>query len=312
MPVNLKDLRTRIKSTKNTQQITKAMKLVSAAKFGRAQHNVVNSRPYAKTLSNLTAKIAGIMSGGCNHPLMMDSNSKNVMVLVISSERGLCGGYNANVTKQAFKVVQELEQQGLQVSVVCIGKKSFQAFVRRRVHSGKSFAEPVYISEETYVNDSFALLGGEGLALITAAFDKPNNHMAKNLSDSFAELYTKEKIGKLIVVYNKFQSAMAQIPTSETVLPLKLNSQTVDAEPIFEPEIDDLLDLVLPRYMVSRIFQTLLEAVASEHGARMSAMDSATRNAKEMERKLQITYQRARQAAITNELIEIISGAEAL
>ena len=312
MPANLKDLRTRIKSVKSTQQITKAMKLVSAAKFGRAQNNVVNSRPYAKELAILTAKLAGIMSGGCNHPLMNNSISKNAVLLVISSERGLCGGYNSNVTKQALKAAKELEQEGFKVLIVGIGKKSFQSFVRRRRLSTLNKTEPAHVSEESFVNDSSTLLEGDGLALITSAFDKPNNHKAKNLSDAFAELYTKGKIGKLVVVYNKFQSAMVQIPTSETVLPLKINAQTVDAEPIFEPEIDELLDHVLPRYMVSRIFQTLLEAVASEHGARMSAMDSATRNAQEMERKLKITYQRARQAAITNELIEIISGAEAL
>ena len=128
MPANLKDLRTRIKSVKSTQQITKAMKLVSAAKFGKAQNNVVNSRPYAKELSHLTNKIAAIMQGGCHHPLMNPSASKVAVLLVISSERGLCGGYNANVTKQAFKTQNELEKDGYKVSVVCIGKKSFQAF----------------------------------------------------------------------------------------------------------------------------------------------------------------------------------------
>ncbi|MES2613855.1 MAG: FoF1 ATP synthase subunit gamma [Bdellovibrionota bacterium] len=312
MPANLKDLRTRIKSVKSTQQITKAMKLVSAAKFGKAQNSVVNSRPYAKKLASLTAKLAGIMSGGCNHPLMNSSSSKTAVLLAISSERGLCGGYNANVTKQAIKTASDLEKEGFKVAVVCIGKKSFQAFLRRRRLSAHTKMEPAYVTEEAFVNSSAELLGGEGLTLITAAFDKPNNHKAKNVSDSFAELYTQGKIGKLVVVYNKFQSAMVQIPTAETILPLRIDTQAVEAEPIFEPEIDDLLDHVLPRYMVSRIFQTLLEAVASEHGARMSAMDSATRNAQEMERKLKITYQRARQAAITNELIEIISGAEAL
>lgn len=312
MPASLKDLRTRIKSVKNTQQITKAMKLVSAAKFGKAQHNVVNSRPYAKELAILTSKLAGIVQGGCNNPLMNSSNSKTAVLLVVSSERGLCGGYNANVTKQALKSAKELEQEGYKVSFVCIGKKAFQAFLRRRRLSAQNKLEPAYVTEEGFVNDPVTLLGGEGLSLITTAYDKPTNHKAKNISDAFAELYTKGKIGKLVVVYNKFQSAMSQIPTAETVLPLQIDSHTVEAEPIFEPEIDDLLNHVLPRYMVSEIFQTLLEAVASEHGARMSAMDSATRNAQEMQRKLQITYQRARQAAITKELIEIISGAEAL
>jgi F-type H+-transporting ATPase subunit gamma len=312
MPANLKDLRTRIKSVKSTQQITKAMKLVSAAKFGRAQNNVVNSRLYARALAKLTAKLAGITSGGCNHPLMNETESKRAVLLVISSERGLCGGYNANVTRQALKSFKELEKDGYKVSVVGIGKKSFQSFLTRKRHSSHNIAEPAYVSEDDFLDDSSVLLGGDGLTLITSHYDKPNNIKARNLSEAFSELYTKGKIGKLVVVYNKFQSAMVQIPTAETVLPLKIETESIDAEPLFEPEIDDLLEQVLPRYMVSRIFQTMLEAVASEHGARMSAMDSATRNAQEMERKLKITYQRARQAAITNELIEIISGAEAL
>ncbi len=312
MPVNLKDLRTRIKSVKSTQQITKAMKLVSAAKFGRAQNNVVNSRPYAKELASLISKLAGLTSGGSNHPLVNNLSSKNAVLLLLSSERGLCGGYNSNFTKQALKTIKDLEQEGFNVSIVGIGKKSFQSFVTRRRLSTTNKTDPVFVTEEDFVQDSSSLLGGEGLALITSPFDKPSNQKAKNLSDALADLYIKGKIGKLVVVYNKFQSAMVQIPTADVVLPLKIDSKAIDAEPIFEPEIDELLEQVLPRYMVSRIFQTLLEAVASEHGARMSAMDSATRNAQEMERKLKITYQRGRQAAITNELIEIISGAEAL
>lgn len=312
MPANLKDLRTRIKSVKSTQQITKAMKLVSAAKFGRAQNNVINSRLYAKKLAEVTSKLLGSLSGGSNHPLVNDANSKNAVILVVSSERGLCGGYNSNVTKQALKTMTKLEKDGYKVSIVGIGKKSFQTFVTRRRLASHSKTEPSYVTEGAFLDDFSALLGGEGLTLITTHYDKPNNQKARNLAEAFSELYSKGKIGKLVVVYNKFQSAMAQIPTSETLLPLRLESERVEAEPIFEPEIEDLLEHVLPRFLVSRIYQALLEAVASEHGARMSAMDNATRNAQEMERKLKITYQRARQAAITNELIEIISGAEAL
>ena len=156
------------------------------------------------------------------------------------------------------------------------------------------------------------LMSESGLVSITTHFDKPTNASAMRLSEAFGKLYSDGKIGKFLVVYNKFQSAMSQTPTSEVVLPLHIDAASVDVEPIFEPEVDELLTFVIPRYMTSRVFQTLLEAIASEHGARMTAMDNATRNAKEMERKLQITYQRARQAAITKELIEIISGAEAL
>ncbi|WP_186646381.1 ATP synthase F1 subunit gamma [Fluviispira vulneris] len=312
MPANLKDLRNRIKSVKSTQQITKAMKLVSAAKFGRAQHNVVNARPYALSLAQLTAKLAGLVSGGSNHPLMNEVSSKVAAVLIISSERGLCGGYNSNVSKQAIRTIEALEAEGFKVTAICIGKKAFQTLNRRRRVVLKKKDEAKYISENDYVANASALLSDSDLVSITTPFDKPTNAMATRLSEAFAKLYTEEKIGKFVIVYNKFQSAMSQIPTADTVLPLHVGPASVEAEPIFEPEIDELLEHVIPRYMTSRLFQTLLESVASEQGARMTAMDNATRNAKEMERKLQITYQRARQAAITNELIEIISGAEAL
>ncbi|KAB8038869.1 F0F1 ATP synthase subunit gamma [Silvanigrella paludirubra] len=312
MPASLKDLRSKIKSVKGTQQITKAMKLVSAAKFGRAQHNVVNSRPYAHSLAQLTSKIAGVVSGGCNHPLMNESSSKVAAVLVISSERGLCGGYNANVTKHAIKTISELESEGYKVVTICIGKKALQTLSRRRKLLTKTKEEALFVSENDYCNDPSVLVSENGLISITAHFDKPTNANATRLSDAFGKLYSDGKIGKFVVVYNKFQSAMSQTPTSDVVLPLHIGTTSIEAEPIFEPEVDELISFVIPRYMASRIFQTLLEAVASEHGARMTAMDNATRNAKEMERKLQITYQRARQAAITKELIEIISGAEAL
>lgn len=297
---------------KSSQQITKAMKLVSASKFGRAQHNVVNSRPYAHSLAQLTSKLAGLMSGGSHHPLMEDSSSKVATVLVISSERGLCGGYNANVTKQAIKTISELESEGFKVATVCIGKKALQALSRRRKLVLKIKEDAVSVSENDYSLNPSVLISENGLVAITTHFDNPTNAMATRLSDAFAKLYSDGKIGKFVVIYNKFQSAMSQFPTSDVVLPLHIGAASVEAEPIFEPEVEELLSHVIPRYMASRIFQTLLEAIASEHGARMTAMDNATRNAKEMERKLQITYQRARQAAITKELIEIISGAEAL
>lgn len=312
MPASLKDLRNRIKSVKGTQQITKAMKLVSAAKFGRAQHNVVHARPYALSLAQLTAKLAGVVSGAGNHPLMAQSQCKSAVVLVMSSERGLCGGYNANIFKQAVKTITALEAEGFVVTAVCIGKKAFQTLNRRRKLTLKIDDAPSFVTETDYVENPSVLVPPGGLVHITTPFDKPTNAMATRLSEAFAQLYIQEKIGKFVIVYNKFQSAMSQIPTSDVVLPLHVGAASVEAEPIFEPEVDELLGIIVPRYMTSRVFQTLLEAVASEHGARMTAMDSATRNGKEMERKLQITFQRARQASITKELIEIISGAEAL
>ncbi len=313
MPANLKDLRNRIKSVKSTQQITKAMKLVSAAKFGRAQHALINSRPYAHSLALLIYKLVRQENHEESiHPLIRGSTSKHALVIVLSSERGLCGGYNANVTKQALKTIFELESQGMTVKTVCIGKKALQALARKRKLIQKTTESPLLISEHDYSENPNKLISHTGLAAISTHFDKPNHAMATRLSEAINTLYSQEKIGKLIIVHHKFYSAISQTPCAETVLPFHIKAASVEAEPLFEPELDELLHQVLPRYLSSRIFQTLLEATASEHGARMTAMDNATRNAKEMEQKLQITYQRARQAAITKELIEIISGAEAL
>lgn len=315
MPANLRDLRSRIKSVKNTQQITKAMKLVSAAKFGRAQTAVLQARPYSAALARLAGRLMNVMPGEePRHPLLKPSDSNVVAVLVISSERGLCAGYNANIAKLALKTIEELQAEGKTVSVTCIGKKAFQVLVRRRGVLPAIKAEPRTTTQEAYVASADELLLAGGLVHVTTPFDKPSFDMVSGLAEGYAKLYEEGKIGKLVLVYNKFQSAMTQIPTAESALPVVAagTSTLTAAEPVFEPDADQLLATIVPRYLANRLLQTLLEAVASEQGARMSAMDSATRNAKDMERKLQVTYQRARQAAITNELIEIISGAEAL
>lgn len=327
MPANLKDLRHRIKSVKNTQQITKAMKLVSAAKFGRAQTAVVNSRPYSTELTSLVKKLAYFVRGGCAHPLLTENSSKHALLLVASSERGLCGGFNANIVKHAQKTWDKLKAEGYTVSVLCIGKKAYQSLLSKNRDEQKSNSDESltqFVDEEVYIGDASQLLNSS-LTLLTTPFEKQLNQSIDPLSEAISYLYAEEKIGKIVVVYSEFQSAMSQEPVDETILPL---SQDViasaeeaaeakdtfkdEGEPIFEPERDDLFSSILPRYMSSQILHMLLESRASEHGARMTAMDNATRNGKEMEKKLQITYQRARQAAITNELIEIISGAEAL
>jgi len=328
MPTNLKDLRSRIKSVKNTQQITKAMKVVSAAKFGRAQVAVVNSRPYAKELSVLVKKLSYFVRGGSAIPLLTHNTSKNALLVVASSERGLCGGYNSNIVKYAQSVLDELKNEGYKVSVSCIGKKAFHSLIRKNNVSNSASDnsdKTKLISEDEYI-DSPASLFSADFTLLTSPFEKEMNQSIESFSEAVSTLYSTEKIGKVVLVYSDFQSAMAQEPMSETILPLSADTivqeaeqqskaeaeSSDDGEPLFEPDRDEILFSVLPRYMRSRILHMLLEARASEYGARMTAMDNATRNAKEMEKKLQITYQRARQAAITNELIEIISGAEAL
>jgi len=311
MPANLKDLKSRIKSVKSTQQITKAMKLVSTAKLGRAQNNVVQARPYSQGLSHMAGRLLDVLGESGKHPLLKENASKAVTVLVISSERGLCGGYNANISKQALRTIEELEASGHTVRVVCLGKKAFQVINRKWV---KGLVPRLANLPDAL--DNRAVLGGDkGITLLTTPFDKPTYDIALRLARAFEALYEAESIGRLVVVYSRFQSAMTQVPTSAAVLPIEPPAQAntgTTAEPIFEPSVEALVEAVLPRYLAIRLYQSLLESVASEHGARMTAMDNATRNAKDLERRLQVTYQRARQAAITTELIEIISGAEAL
>lgn len=310
MPANLRDLKGRIKSVKSTQQITKAMKLVSTAKLGRAQQNVVQARPYSQGLSHMAGRLLEVLGDSGKHPLLKANESKAVTVVVLSSERGLCGGYNTNVSKQALRTIEELEAAGHTVRVVCIGKKAFQVISRKW---GKGLVPRLAALEDALESPS-ALGGDKGLTLITTPFDKPSYDMAFRLARACEALYEEQTIGKLVLVFSRFQSALTQVPSSESVLPIEppAKASAFAAEPIFEPSVDALVEAVLPRYLAIRLYQALLEAVASEHGARMTAMDNATRNARDLERKLQITYQRARQAAITTELIEIISGAEAL
>jgi len=315
MPANLKDLRTRIKSVKNTQQITKAMKLVSAAKFGRAQNNVLQARPYARALEKLVIKlVAGGRDANSANNLLKQNDNQRVLLLVVSSERGLCGGYNTNTVKATLRVLEELAAAGKKPVVMCLGKKAFQVLSRRALPGGvrgnktvplqKFFDSPATVVDEN-VNGVFQL---------GVTFDKPNFDFAQSLASAIESAFGAGAVGEVHVVYNQFQSAMTQIPVCEKVLPLSSNesADVPSGDSLLEPSWSELAGAVLPRYLATRLYQVMLEAIASEHGARMTAMDNATRNAKDMERRLQITYQRARQAAITRELIEIISGAEAL
>ena len=308
MPANLKDLKGRIKSVKSTQQITKAMKLVSTAKLGRAQANVVQARPYSKGLSDLASRLTSSLGEEGSHPLMKQSAGGIALVVVLSSERGLCGGYNSNIFKQAARTVDSLEAEGNSVHVVCIGKKAFH-LMQKRWGKGKTC--------QTLTLAEFGKVKGEhltsGMTQLTIAVDKPNFEIATQISDLLEDLYTSGAVSRLEFVFSRFQSALTQVPSTETLLPISKGTiESVAVGPIFEPSVLALVGSVLPRYLATRIYQALLEAIASEHGARMTAMDNATRNAKDLEKRLQITYQRARQAAITTELIEIISGAEAL
>lgn len=315
MSANLKDLRTRIKSIKNTQQITKAMKLVSAAKLGKAQNNVINSRSYSNQISNLAKRVANLSKDQHCSPLLQISDSKNTLVIVISSERGLCGGYNANITKCASQLIEKLKNDSDEnVFTLCIGKKAFQSLARRKRKEGSEniLSNPLQLFEDDFYQTFSQHVDTQNLFVFGTQFEKKPLKFAQALSMALTRLYSEKKFGKIYVVYSHFQSVMSQMPTADLVLPLTHQNEQREPEPLFEPNLEEVIKSVMRRYIEAKIYQVLLEATASEHGARMTAMDNATRNGRDMEKRLQITYQRARQAAITKELIEIISGAEAL
>lgn len=314
MPANLKDLRTRIKSVKNTQQITKAMKLVSAAKFGRAQNNVLQARPYARSLETLVVKLVNAVQEGKSHALLQGQDNDVALLMVISSERGLCGGYNSNTIKATIRAVDELVNQGKKPVVLCIGKKAFQVLSKRTLAGGVKGNKQISLQQFLQSPGSVVKENVNGVLHLGVLFDKPNFDFSQSIATAVESAFASGAVGEVHVVYNQFHSAMTQVPVCEKLLPLQSasDSESHAGETILEPSWEELVNLVLPRHLTTRIYQLTLEAIASEHGARMTAMDNATRNAKDMERRLQITYQRARQAAITRELIEIISGAEAL
>jgi F-type H+-transporting ATPase subunit gamma len=284
---NLKAIKKRIVSVKNTSKITKAMKMVSAAKLRRAQENVVAARPYAKKLGEVLGRLTAI-SDADSSPLQQKREVKNALLLVVTSDRGLCGGFNTNLCKAAERFVREHKDEYPSLSVMTIGRKGYEYLKNR---------------QKIYKNQPgvFAKLSYQ-----TAAF------IAGEVIDGFLA----EEYDEVFLIYNAFRSVMAQDITLERLLPVAppAAEPTEELPPvyIYEPDKEALLKELLPKNVEVQIFRALLESNASEHGARMTAMDSATKNANEMIGKLTLQYNRARQAAITTELIEIISGAESL
>ena len=318
MPANLKELRGKIRNVKSTQQITKAMKLVSAAKFGRAQQSVVQSRPYFSGLSGVVSRLCAQSEMG-QHELVKKNSSKEVLLFVVSSQRGLCGGYNANIAKEALAEVRKIVADGYRPTIICLGRKAYQLLSSRLASVGFAYSSRMQIEAEQLKESrvSFDDLCGS-LALINLAFDKASVELGRQLGELFRDLYMANKVHEVRIVFSRFGSAITQIPSTSVLLPMQpATAPQTDGEEgfgeyIYEPNIETLVSAALPRFLDAQVMQILKEALASEHGARMTAMDNATRNAKDMERKYQIRYQRARQAAITTELVEIISGAEAL
>jgi F-type H+-transporting ATPase subunit gamma len=280
---SLKDLRKRIGSVRSTQQITKAMKMIAAARLRRAQEAAEHARPYAAKLTEMfTAVVAGLSEEA--HPLLARREERRIDLVLLTSDRGLCGGFNSNLVRQAETFLRE--HQDREVQLMLVGRKGRDYYRRRRI-------TPLV----------------ERTGVVPAGVGDISRELAERVTARFAE----DQTDAVYLLYSRFQSAIAQIPTVVRLLPV--DTPPEDASPveyIFEPPRPELLARLLPRYVETRMLQALLESIASELGARMTAMDNATRNASEMIDRLTLSMNRARQAAITTELMEIVSGAEAL
>ncbi len=282
---SLKSIKKRITSVKNTRQITKAMKMVSAAKLRRAQENVTAARPYAGKLAEVLEKLAANQEVD-SHPLLAPREIDKVLLIVVTSDRGLCGGFNANICKAAERFVRENKGEYSEITLMTIGRKGHE-FLKNRQKVAKSYSN---------------------------IFGNLNYQTAALLAQEVIQGYLAEEYDKVIILYNAFKSVMSQEITFQQLLPVAPPAQAeeVPTQYIYEPSQGALLDELLPKNIEVQMFKALLESLASEHGARMTAMDSASKNASEMIGKLTLIYNRARQAAITKELMEIISGAESI
>lgn len=292
---SLKELKNRIGSVKQTQKITSAMKLVAASKLKKAQEQAEAARPFAERMSGMLTNLAAGVADKSNAPkLLAGSGEDKVHLLIVATaDRGLCGGFNSSIARGARQKIAELEAAGKTVKILCIGRKGRDQL--RRDHNEKVI--------ET--------IDGVGKAKLT--YDE-----AAAIALKLEQLYEAGEFDVCTIVYNQFKSAITQILTMKQLIPVETpdeaegDSSDVKAVYEFEPEEDVILEELLPRNLAVQIYGALTENAASEQGARMSAMDNATRNAGEMINKLTLVYNRTRQAKITSELIEIISGAEAL
>ena len=284
---NLKEIKRRIQSVKNTQQITKAMKLVAASKLRKAQQAILDARPYAIKMMDVINHLAA----RCNsdlHPLLDSREGNRTLLLIITSDKGLCGGFNGSIIRKTAQYLKDNDQN--ENSLIVAGKKGNDIFSNR----------PVTIVED--------LVGW------TKDFDYLK---AQAIGGNLATMFSENKIDKVLVVYNEFKSVMQQEVVVEQLLPVvpekvEQGKDSVAMDYIYEPDEETILNVLLKRYVADVVYRAFLESSASEHGARMTAMDSASRNAGEMIDGLTLTYNKARQAYITKELIEIVNGAEAL
>ena len=292
---NLDDLKKRIGSVKSTEKITKAMKMVAAAKLRRAQDSAESSRPYSDSMKDLIESISkGYKPTSTDRNLLTGDEKDQIHLLILfTSERGLCGGFNSIVTRTLRDKIEKLIDQNKTVKIVCVGKKGYDILKRQYSEMITEVIDMREVKSITYQD-------------------------AKNISDKVVKMFFDGEFDKCSIFYNEFKSVISQIPTEQQVIPIEIISQEADEEKKedsffeFEPGESEILDEILPLNFTVQVFKALLESAASEQGARMSAMDNASRNAGDMIDNLTLFYNRSRQAVITKELIEIISGAEAV
>jgi F-type H+-transporting ATPase subunit gamma len=289
---SLDDLKKRIASVKSTQKITKAMKMVAAAKLRRAQEGAEKGRPYSEKMNNIILNLSNGISDKENAPKLLSGTGENKIHLcvVLTSDRGLCGGFNTNIIRKAKSYFQKILNEGKNLKIITVGTKGYDQLKR------------------IYKNNIIERLSFKDSKIV-------NYIDAEKVSKIIINNFEKKEFDICTIFYNQFKNVITQIPQEQQIIPLKASDaegSSSEDNYEFEPEEDEILSNLLPKNIATQIFKAMLENSASEQGSRMSAMDSATRNAGDMVDKLTIEYNRSRQAAITKELIEIISGAESL
>jgi F-type H+-transporting ATPase subunit gamma len=282
----LRDIKLRIKGVQNTQQITKAMKMVAAAKLRRAQEGVLNARPYAKKISEMLSHLV-TEEYKSENPYIASRENKNTAVVVVTADRGLCGAFNTNLIKESVRYIERLKSESITPFVFCVGKKGYDFFSKR----------------------DYNLIGNA-----TGFFNFLKYNDALSVSQQLINMFLNGKVDRVIIIYNEFKSVIQQKIVTEQFLPIPVEKEEKQVEPnyIYEPDQKSIFNYLLPKHLKAQMWRIFLESHAAELGARMTAMDNATTNAKELIRTLNLTYNKERQAAITKEILEIVSGANAL
>ena len=289
---SLKDLRNRITSVKSTKKITSAMKMVAAAKLKRAQENAEKTRPYAEKMKEVVSSLIGKINQDTFKFGNLNKNNNNILLIICSSDRGLCGGFNGSIIKFTKKLAAKYKGEGKKINFLFVGKKAYQSLKR---------------TEGSLIIDTLSDFANPSIKF----------EIASSIRDKLLELFFKKEIRECYLIYTKFKSAISQsvkiqklLPVQNETTPENTNSKLISYD--YEPSEEIILDEIIPRNIAIQIHSALLENLASEQGSRMTAMDNATRNANDMIDNLTLFYNRSRQALITSELIEIISGAEAV